>query len=61
SAYAVLGLAGGLRLDDGGRVHAFTLRVDNATDAEYRSHTSRIKDIMPEPGRNVSLLYRLSF
>lgn len=41
--------------------HAVTLRVDNIFDTEYREHLSRIKDIMPEAGRNVSLLYRLSF
>lgn len=41
--------------------HTITLRVDNLLDTEYREHLSRIKDIMPEPGRNVSLLYRLSF
>jgi iron complex outermembrane receptor protein len=41
--------------------HAVTLRVDNILDTEYREHLSRIKEIMPEAGRNVSLLYRLSF
>ena len=43
------------------RFHTVTLRVDNLFDAEYREHLSRIKEFMPEPGRNVSLLYRLSF
>lgn len=41
--------------------HTLTLRMDNLFDTEYREHLSRIKDIMPEPGRSVSLLYRLSF
>ena len=41
--------------------HTLTLRVDNILDTEYREHLSRIKEIMPEPGRSVSLLYRLSF
>jgi hypothetical protein len=35
--------------------------VDNATDAEYRDHLSRIKEIMPQPGRSFVLMYRLSF
>ena len=41
--------------------HSVTLRVDNIADTEYYNHLSRIKSIMPEPGRNVSLLYRISF
>jgi iron complex outermembrane receptor protein len=41
--------------------HSVTLRVDNLGDTEYRNHLSRIKSIMPEPGRNLSLLYRVSF
>lgn len=43
------------------RFHAVTLRIDNILDTEYQEHLSRIKEIMPEPGRNFSLLYRLSF
>jgi outer membrane receptor protein involved in Fe transport len=34
------------------------LRVDNLTDAEYRNHLSRIRSILPEPGRNVTLMVR---
>ncbi|MBA3889437.1 MAG: TonB-dependent receptor [Gemmatimonadaceae bacterium] len=41
--------------------HTVTLRADNILNTEYREHLSRIKEIMPEPGRNISLLYRLSF
>jgi iron complex outermembrane receptor protein len=59
--YAVGDLAVGIRLLSGGRLHTVTLRVDNVADRTYRDHLSRIKDIMPEPGRNVSLLYRLTF
>jgi iron complex outermembrane receptor protein len=51
----------GLRLLVGGRLHAFTLRVDNVFDRAYRDHLSRTKDIIPEAGRNVSLLYRVMF
>jgi iron complex outermembrane receptor protein len=45
----------------GSMMHTVVLSVDNATDTEYRNHLSRTKAIMPEPGRNVRLLYRLYF
>jgi len=51
----------GLRVLIGDRLHAITLRVDNAFDRAYRDHLSRTKEIIPEAGRNVSLLYRVLF
>lgn len=59
--YAVAHLTAGYRLLRGSRLHLITVRVDNLLDTEYRDHLSRVKEIMPEPGRNVSLLYRLTF
>ena len=59
--YAVADLSGGYRFFAAGRTHAITLRVDNAFDREYRDHLSRVKEIMPEPGRNVQVTYRLTF
>ena len=35
--------------------------VENLFDTTYREHLSRIKAAMPEPGRNVKLLYKLNF
>ena len=35
--------------------------VENLLDTAYREHLSRIKEVMPEPGRNVKLLYKLGF
>ena len=35
--------------------------IENLLDTEYREHLSRIKSIMPEPGRNVKFLYKLNF
>lgn len=61
AAYAVTDLTGGIRFLRGARLHTLTLRIDNLLDAEYRDHLSRIKEIMPQPGIGVSLLYRLSF
>ncbi len=37
------------------------LEVENLLDTAYREHLSRIKSIMPEPGRNVKFLYKLNF
>jgi iron complex outermembrane receptor protein len=54
-------LDGGVRLLVDGRFHTITLRVDNVTNEEYRDHLSRIKDIMPQPGRSFVLMYRLAF
>lgn len=61
AGYAVLNADVGMRLLRGRGLHSVTLRIDNALDTEYRDHLSRIKDIMPEPGVNVTLLYRLMF
>ena len=44
-----------------GMLHTITLAVDNLTDTSYRDHLSRVKSIMPEPGRNIRLVYRLYF
>jgi iron complex outermembrane recepter protein len=59
--YGIAQLDAGYRFVGGGRTHAITLRVGNLFDREYRDHLSRVKDIMPEPGRDVSLTYRLTF
>lgn len=45
----------------GGLLHTFSLRANNLLDETYRNHLSRLKDVFPEPGRDVSLLYRLYF
>jgi iron complex outermembrane receptor protein len=60
-AYALLDVSVGVRLVRGDRLHTLTLRIDNALDTRYRDHLSRIKDLMPGPGRGFSLLYRLAF
>ena len=35
--------------------------IENLFDTTYHEHLSRIKSVMPEPGRNVKLLYKLNF
>ena len=37
------------------------MRVDNALDEQYRDATSRIKSYAYNPGRNVSVVYKLLF
>jgi iron complex outermembrane recepter protein len=55
-------LAGaGYRWAEGDRIHTVTLSINNVLDTEWRDHLSRIKDVAPQPGRNVQLLYRLNF
>lgn len=49
----------GARLDAAGAVHAVTLRVENALDTAWRDPLSRIKSVAPQPGRNVTLTYRI--
>jgi iron complex outermembrane receptor protein len=60
-AYATGDVFASWRLLLGGRLHSITLKVDNLLDTEIRDHLSRTKDIIPETGRNVSLLYRVQF
>ena len=59
--YAVLGLSGGVRLTLAGRLHVATLHVENLGNTEYRNHLSRVKEIMPEAGRSISVTYRVVF
>lgn len=42
-------------------LHTVTLTGNNLTDAVWRDHLSRIKDVAPQPGRNVRLTYRVQF
>lgn len=49
------------RLVRGGAAHDLILRVRNLTDEEVRLHTSFLKDEAPLPGRDVRVVYRLSF
>lgn len=59
--YAVFHASAGIRRTIGGRLNVLTVSVENLTDEEYRNHLSRVKEIMPEAGRGVSLTYRVVF
>jgi iron complex outermembrane recepter protein len=60
-AYTLLDMDVGYRVVRGGQVHSLSLRADNLMNVLYRDAASRIKDFAPNPGRNVSLLYRVHF
>ena len=45
----------------GSVAQTITARVDNATNALYRNHLSLVKDLVPEPGRNVRVSYSVQF
>ncbi len=60
--YTLLDLSASWLFTTGGsEVHSITLRVDNALDEQYRDATSRIKSFASNPGRNLSLVYRLLY
>ena len=42
-----------------GSFQSILLRVNNVADAEYRNHLSRIRSVLPEPGRNVTVMMRV--
>ncbi|MEP1152111.1 MAG: TonB-dependent receptor [Balneola sp.] len=60
-SYFLTGLFAQYRFSSKNLLHTFSLNVNNVFNEEYYNHLSRIKDLRPEPGRNVSLLYRIYF
>ncbi len=60
-AYTVVDLHAQYRFTHAGLLHTISLRLDNLLDEEYYNHLSRIKELFPEPGRNINLLYRVYF
>ena len=59
--YAVWDLGAQYLFAAGNYLHALALTLENATDAIYRRHLNQVREIMPEPGRNVRLLYKTFF
>lgn len=45
----------------GGVVHSISVRADNVLDEQYRDATSRIKSYAYNPGRNLSVVYKLLY
>ena len=42
-------------------MHTFTLRLDNATNENYRNHLNYLKDLTPELGRDFGAVYNVRF
>lgn len=61
SGYTVFNASAGVRFTFGGRLNVLTVSLANAADTEYRNHLSRVKEIMPEAGRSLSVVYRVVF
>ncbi len=59
--YTVVNCHGSYQLTTGKTVHTVTLRLDNAADELYRNHLSYIKDLAPEMGRSLKLVYGVRF
>lgn len=59
--YGLWNATAGFRTSRGGRLHSLTLRIDNITDQVWRDHLSRLKEVAPQPGRNIQMLYRVEF
>jgi len=60
-AFTLLNLNASVTLLRGGLAHSLTLRADNLLDESYRESTSRIKSYALNPGRNLTLVYRVLF
>jgi iron complex outermembrane receptor protein len=60
-AHTILRLSAGVRRQLSGVTHSLALRAENLTNRLHRESTSRIKEFAPNPGRNVSVVYRLYF
>jgi len=61
AGYTLLNASAGLRWDARGALHTVTLSADNLTDEVWRDHLSRIREVAPQPGLNLRLLYRVDF
>ena len=59
--YTILNLFSQYRFEKWDLLHTVSLNANNIFNTAYRDHLSRIKEIYPQPGRNISLLYRMYF
>ncbi len=59
--YGLVTAGAGWRHEGPTFTHSVTLQGENLLDRNARNHLSRIKDIAPQPGRNIQLTYRVHF
>jgi len=60
-SYNLLGAGVGYRWTQHKILHTVTLNIENATDVVWHDHLSRVKDVAPQPGRNIRLSYQFLF
>jgi iron complex outermembrane recepter protein len=59
--YNLLHVGAGYRWMQKRTFHSIVVEVRNITDSVWRDHLSRIKEVAPQPGRNIQMSYRLMF
>lgn len=59
--YIIFGAFGQYNISAGEFIHNISLNIDNITNRIYRNHLSRIKSIIPEPGINLRITYKLYY
>lgn len=59
--YTVVDLNAQYRFNIGNALHTISLNANNLFNEEYYNHLSQVKDLFPEPGRNINMLYRIYF
>jgi iron complex outermembrane recepter protein len=60
-AFTLVVLHAGVRLVAAGHVHVVTARLDNATNVLYHDASSRVKEFAPNPGRSLTVGYRIAY
>ena len=61
AGYVVFGGYVQYYLSIGRSLYTFDIGIENATNAEYRDHLSKVKSIMPQQGRNFKMLVKVLF
>jgi iron complex outermembrane receptor protein len=61
AGYAVFNTFAQYIITTGKLIHSFSINADNIFNTVYRNHLSRVKSIMPEPGFNVRVTYKLFY
>jgi iron complex outermembrane receptor protein len=59
--YALVDMSVGYRLFRGATTHDIVLRGTNLSNQEARNHTSFLKELVPLPGRDLRIMYRIYF
>ena len=59
--FIIFGIFSEYKFKWGNTFHDLTLSLDNAGNQIYYNHLSRLKDIIPESGRNLRLVYRFYY